>query len=96
MAPTSSLRCAAAPASRPRPARWKRIARALRKPRTSRTSHNGRERSSDAAATLGAVVAIVLCLATARWWSPLVSVPLGVATALLIRHAPLRSWRPGR
>ncbi|MDN4588133.1 hypothetical protein DBA29_06425 [Xenophilus aerolatus] len=93
MAPTSSLRCAAAPASRPRPARWKRIARASHKARRSR---NGRERSSDAAATLGAVVAIVLCLATARWWSPLVSVPLGVATALLIRHAPLRSWRPGR
>ena len=93
MAPTSSLRCTAASDSRSRPARWKRIARASR---TSRTARNGRERRSDVAATLGAVVAIVLCLATARWWSPLVSVPLGVATALLIRHAPLRSWRPGR
>lgn len=87
MVPTSSLRCAAAPACRPRLARWKRAARAPR---------NGRRRRSDVAATLGAVVAIVLCLATARWWSPLVSVPLGVATALLIRHAPLRTWRAGR
>ncbi|MBS0428601.1 MAG: hypothetical protein JSR41_15095 [Proteobacteria bacterium] len=84
MAPTSSLRCAAAPASRPRLAR---------RNRASRTSRHGRERKSDVAATLGAVIAIVLCLATARWWSPLVSVPLGVATALLIRHALLYSWR---
>jgi ferric-dicitrate binding protein FerR (iron transport regulator) len=87
MAPTSSLRCAAAPAPRPRPARWKR---------TAHPPRNGRRRRSDVAATLGAVVAIVLCLATARWWSPLVSVPLGVATALLIRHAPGRSRRSGR
>jgi len=52
-----------------------------------------RRPGSDVGATLGAVVAIVLCLATARWWSPLVSVPLGVATALLIRHTPLRGRR---
>ncbi|MBN8750182.1 MAG: hypothetical protein J0I65_22110 [Variovorax sp.] len=84
MVPSSSLRCAAAPASRPRLARWKR---------TARPSRGGRGRRSDVAATLGAVVAIVLCLATARWWSPLASVPLGVATALMIRHAPLRGRR---
>jgi ferric-dicitrate binding protein FerR (iron transport regulator) len=84
MAPTSALRCAAAPALRPRTAPRKRTAR----PR--REKHR---RSPDVAATLGAVVAIVLCLATARWWSPLVSVPLGVATALLIRHVPLHRRR---
>lgn len=81
MAPPSSLCCTAAQSARPGRARLKRLARA------SRLRHT---RASDLAATLGAVLAIVLCLATARWWSPLVSVPLGVATALLIRHAPAR------
>jgi len=87
MALSSSLRRTAAHALRPRPARWKHPVHPARPPRLRRRP------GSDVGATLGAVVAIVLCLATARWWSPLVSVPLGVATALLIRHTPLRGRR---
>ena len=81
MALTPPLRCTPARSARPRPAQLARSARPARASRTRRT------RAPDVAATFGAVVAIVLCLATSRWWSPLVSVPLGVATALLIQHA---------
>jgi len=51
---------------------------------TPTSSHRG------AAATLGAVAAIVLGLCTAQWWSPLVSVPLGLAVAVLIQQAGLK------